>query len=329
MAENAVAEVVKEFDREIGKDVARVGSFKPMKQMKVKGDRVFLTVVYVYLTVLAVFTVFPVILLITSSMSDETMILQNGYKLIPEKISFSAYGYLMNQGGFILNSLRISFLVTAIGTASSLLITSLLAYPLSRKNFPFRVPISFILFFTMLFNGGLVPTYLVYTQIFHIKNTIFALLVPGLLMNGFSVIMVRTYFSTNIPDALAESAMLDGASEFRIFFQIVLPLSLPILATMGLMGGLAYWNDWMNGLIYLTKPELFSMQNILNRMLQNVQFLQSQSSMSSNLATEHSKIPPTTVRMAIATVGALPILIIYPFFQRYFVKGIVIGAVKG
>jgi putative aldouronate transport system permease protein len=294
-----------------------------------KGNRIFTITIYVLLTLLALFTLLPMILLIVSSFTDENTILQNGYSFLPPKTGLDAYRYLLNQGGFILNSLRISFFITVVGTVSSLLITSLLAYPLSRRDFPLRVPLSFVVFFTLLFNGGLVPTYLVYTQIFHIKNTIFGLLVPSLLMNGFNVILVRTYFASNIPESILESAKLDGAGEWIIFFRIVLPLSLPILATVGLMSGLAYWNDWYNGLIYITRAELFSLQNILNRMLQDVQFLQANAGSMGNLASELSKIPTTTVRMAIATVGAVPIIVLYPFFQRYFVKGIVIGAVKG
>ncbi|MDR1398316.1 MAG: carbohydrate ABC transporter permease [Treponema sp.] len=294
-----------------------------------KGNRTFTITIYTLLTLLALFTLLPMLLLIISSFTEENTILQTGYSFLPKKIGLDAYRYLLNQGGFILNSLRISFFITVVGTASSLLITSLLAYPLSRRDFPLRVPLSFVVFFTLLFNGGLVPTYLVYTQIFHIKNTIFGLLVPGLLMNGFNVILVRTYFASNIPESILESAKLDGAGEWLIFFRIVLPLSLPILATVGLMSGLAYWNDWYNGLIYITRAELFSLQNILNRMLQDVQFLQANAGSMGNLASELSKIPTTTVRMAIATVGAVPILVLYPFFQRYFVKGIVIGAVKG
>jgi putative aldouronate transport system permease protein len=294
-----------------------------------KGNRTFTITIYTLLTLLALFTLLPMLLLIISSFTDENTILQNGYSFLPKKTGLDAYTYLLNQGSFILNSLRISFFITVVGTVSSLLITSLLAYPLSRRDFPLRVPLSFVVFFTLLFNGGLVPTYLVYTQIFHIKNTIFGLLVPSLLMNGFNVILVRTYFASNIPESILESAKLDGAGEWFIFFRIVLPLSLPILATVGLMSGLAYWNDWYNGLIYITRAELFSLQNILNRMLQNVQFLQSNAGSMGNLASELSKIPATTVRMAIATVGAVPIMVLYPFFQRYFVKGIVIGAVKG
>jgi putative aldouronate transport system permease protein len=283
----------------------------------------------VALILLSAVTILPIILLIISSFSSEAIILHDGYRFWPRAFSMNAYEYLGRQGRFILNSLGISFTVTGIGTVSSLFITALLAYPLSRKDFPLRVPLSFFVFFTMLFNGGLVPTYLVYTNMLHIKNTLFGLLVPNLLMNGFTVILMRTYFSSNIPDALIESARLDGAGETRIFFQLILPLSLPILATVGLMSGLGYWNDWFNGLIYINKPQLYSLQNILNRMISNIQYLQQNAGASGNLASEIAKIPTTTVRMAIATVGAAPILIIYPFFQRYFVKGIVIGAVKG
>ncbi|MDR2483127.1 MAG: carbohydrate ABC transporter permease [Treponema sp.] len=300
-----------------------------MKPKKVRGDAFFNALIYTVLTLLALSTILPIVMLIVSSFSSETTILHDGYRFWPRQFSLDAYRYLTKQGRFILNSLSISFTITAIGTASSLFITSLLAYPLSRKDFPLRTPLSFVVFFTLLFNGGLVPTYLVYTQMLHIKNTIFGLLVPNLLMNGFTVILVRTYFATNIPDALIESARLDGAGETLIFFKMVLPLSLPIMATVGLMSGLAYWNDWFNGLIYINKPELYSLQNILNRMISNIQYLQQNSSVSGNLAVEVSKIPTTTVRMAIAAVGAAPVLVIYPFFQRYFVKGIVIGAVKG
>jgi putative aldouronate transport system permease protein len=180
----------------------------------------------------------------------------------------------------------------------------------------------------MLFNGGLVPTYLIYTQIFHIKNTLAGLIVPGLLMNGFNVILVRTFFATSIPEAIIESARIDGLGEFGTFVQIVMPLSLPILATLGLMTGVSYWNDWYNGLIYITEPNLFSLQNLLNRILENLSFLQRNSSLGAAAAREIARIPGNTVRMAMAVIGVIPVLAIYPFFQKYFVKGITIGAIK-
>jgi putative aldouronate transport system permease protein len=177
----------------------------------------------------------------------------------------------------------------------------------------------------MLFNGGLVPTYIMWTQMFHIKNTIWALVVPGLLMNAFNVIMMRSYLTTNIPEEVVEAAKADGAGEVKTLLQIVLPMSKPIIATLVLLIGLGYWNDWLNGLYYLNDDKLYSIQVLLNKMLQNVEMIKNAA--SSGAAT--MKIPSTSIRMAVAVIGALPVLIIYPFFQKYFVKGIVVGAVKG
>lgn len=193
------------------------------------------------------------------------------------------------------------------------------------KELPGRYAVSFIVFFTMLFNGGLVPTYMMWTSIFHIKNTVAALIVPALLMNAFYVIMMRSYFTANIPDALVEAARIDGANEYKILGSIVLPRSLPMMATLGLMVGLGYWNDWMNGLYYVTDTKLFTIQNILNRMIQDIQFL-ANNSMGAGSGT---KLPSIGIRMAIAVIGILPMFCIYPFFQKYFVKGITVGGVKG
>lgn len=180
--------------------------------------------------------------------------------------------------------------------------------------------------FTMLFSGGLVPSYLIYTQIFHIKNTFFALWIPGLLMNGFNVMLMRAYFSTSIPPSLIDAAKVDGAGEMLTFRKIVLPMSLPMLATIGLFTGLMYWNDWNNGLIYLTKPSMYSLQNLLNRVLSDIQYLKSATFNTNQFDT--TRLPTETARMAIATISVLPILMAYPFFQKYFVKGIALGAVK-
>lgn len=210
----------------------------------------------------------------------------------------------------------------------SVLITTLFAYPLSRKELPGRYLFSFFVFFTMLFNGGLVPTYMMWTQTFHIKDTLWALILPGLLMNAFYVIMMRSFFTANIPDALVEAARIDGAGEYKILFKIVLPLSKPMMATLALMIGLGYWNDWMNSLYYITNEKLFSIQAILNTIITNIQFLTSgQSAAASNV--DLSQLPSVGIRMAIAVIGILPVLCIYPFFQKYFVKGIVVGGVKG
>jgi len=199
---------------------------------------------------------------------------------------------------------------------------------LSNKDLPGRGLLNLYVVFTMLFNGGLVPTYIMYVKTFAIKNTIFGLIVPNLLCSAFLVMLVRNYFENSIPRDLYEAARIDGASEFQTFFRVALPLSTPILATIGLMMGLAYWNDWQNGLYYLSdqSANLKTIQNILNDINTNIAYLASNSNASGvNVAS----LPTQTARMAIAVVGILPILVIYPFFQKYFAKGITMGAVKG
>lgn len=223
---------------------------------------------------------------------------------------------------------KMTFIVTTIGVVSSLTVTTLFAYGLSKKTLPGRSIFAFMVFFSMLFNGGLVPSYLMWTQTFHIKDTIFALLLPNLLMNGFTVIVMRSFFQTSIPEELLEAAKLDGAGEWRILGQIVLPLSKPILTTVTLLSGLGYWNDWMNGMYYLvSKTELFTIQNVLNRMISSMDFLRN-SELTTSIASG-IRTPSIGIRMAIAVIALIPILVVYPFLQKGFVKGIVIGSVKG
>lgn len=285
--------------------------------------------VHLIMILMAIFCLVPFLLLIVSSLTDEQEIIRSGYSLFPKEWSLAAYEFLWNQSESILRAYGITILVTVIGTTASLILITLLAYPLSRRDLPARNPLMFIVFFTLLFHGGLVPTYLVYTQVFDLKNTLLSLIVPGLLLNGFYVMLARTFFTMSIPSALIESASLDGAGEFRIFFRIVLPLSLPVLATIGLFQTINYWNDWFNGMIYLTDSHLFSLQNLLNRILLDIQFLTSGSMSQGNTSQALADMPSGTIRMAMAVIGILPIIIMYPFFQKFFVKGIVVGAVKG
>lgn len=294
----------------------------------VSNNKIGQTIMHLVCILLCIICLAPFVLLIVSSFTEEAALVQNGYSFFPKKWSLESYSYIARKGATIFRAYGITIFVTLVGTTTSLLMTVLFAYPLSRKELPGRLGLSFFVFFTMLFNGGLIPTYLMYTGTFHIKNTIFALLVPGLLMNAFYVIMMRSFFTANIPDSLVEAARIDGAGEYQILFKIVMPLSLPMLATLALMVGLGYWNDWLNGLYYLTDPSLFSIQNVLNKMVSDVQFLQTNAStLTSSMDT--SKLPSVGIRMAIAVIGAIPVLCVYPFFQRYFVKGIVVGGVKG
>lgn len=295
-----------------------------MKQTN-RGFRIFAHIVLVFFCVLVAI---PLMLLLVSSLSREQTLLTNGYAIWPRELSTAAYKYLFRGAGNLFRSYGVTMFVTVVGTALGLFITILLAYALSIKDLPYRKLISFIVFFTMLFNGGLVPTYMMYTNVFHVKNTIFALIFPYLLVNAFYVIIARSYFSSNIPGEIIEAARIDGAGEVRILFQVVLPISLPILATLGLMIALSYWNNWTNGLYFITDRSLYSVQQLLTEMVNNMQALQS--GQFANMDPEALKnMPSTAIRMATAVMSVLPIMVIYPFFQKYFVKGITMGAVKG
>lgn len=273
----------------------------------------------------------PFLILISSSLSSNASVIRKGYSLLPVDIDLEAYRYLFGYASGILHALAVSLFVTAAGTAVSLAVTAMAAYPLSRKGLPFRRFFTVYILITMLFNGGMVPTYLIYTQLFHIRNSILALIVPNLLFNGFQVMIMRTFFAASIPEELTEAARMDGAGEIRIFLSVVLGLAKPVFVTVGLMQAVAYWNDWFNSLLYIDRTELMSLQAVLNQMISNVKFLSSLSGSGMGQAAMQAQasLPGTTIRMAIASVGVLPFLLVYPFCQKYLVKGITIGAVKG
>lgn len=281
----------------------------------------------VILTVLTAVTLLPIILIVIASFSEEQALLANGYSFWPEKWSLDAYYYMWNQGKTIFRAYGVSILVTVVGTVFSVLITAMLAYPMSRKNFKYRNVLSFFVFFTMLFNGGIVASYMMYSNIFHIKDSIWALIIPNYLVTAFNVFLVRNYYANNIPDAVIESAQIDGATEIRIFGKIILPLSVPSIATISLFTGLCYWNDWINGLYYIRDSRYYNIQNLLIKIMNNIEFLKSGS--ANLLGTGNMNLPGSSVRMAMAVIGILPIMIIYPFVQKYFIKGVVVGAVKG
>ena len=294
----------------------------------VQHDKIKQTLMHAFMILLVMSCILPFLLMVMASFTEEATLTRNGYSFFPEVFSLETYRYIIKSAGTILRGYVMTIVITLIGTACNLILTVLFAYPLSRKDLPYRGFLSFFLFFTMLFNGGLVPTYMMYANTFHIKNTMFALIVPSLMMNAFYVIMMRSFFSSSIPDSLIEAAKLDGASERKILMRIVVPLSKPMIVTLVLMVGLGYWNDWMNGLYYVTDQKLYTIQMILNNMINNIEFLTRNASMLGSAASS-MRIPQVGIRMGIAVIAVLPILIIYPFLQKYFVKGIVIGGVKG
>lgn len=293
----------------------------------IKRDRLFQTAANLILLLIALFCILPIILLISSSVSNETEIIHKGYSLLPRQLDFTAYQYILNGVNGILKSYGVSAIVTVIGTVLNLVITVLYAYPISRSDLKGRSFFSFLLFFTILFNGGFIPTYMMWTNTFHIKNTYWAYLLPNLLMNGFYVIMARNFFTANIPSALIESAKMDGAGEFRTLYSIVLPMAKPIIATLGLFVALNYWNDWQNGLYYITNDKMYSLQVLLNRML--LDSLYAQQGLAKTAASIGAAAPSATLKMAIAVLGTIPVLIIFPFISNYLTGGIVVGAVKG
>ena len=282
----------------------------------------------IILTVLVIVAMLPILLIVVASFSSETSLIRNGYSFWPESWSLDAYYYMVKQGVMITRAYGVSFFVTIVGTALSVFLTTMLAYPMSRKSFKYRNVLAFFVFFTMLFNGGIVPSYIMWTKFFHIKDTIWALIIPNYLVTAFNVILVKNYYQNSIPDALIEAAEIDGASELTIFWKIVFPLSTPVIATISLFTALKYWNDWVNALYYITKPQLYGIQNLLLRIMDNIQFLKSGGA-GEIAGAAMVDLPGTSVRMAMAVVGILPIILIYPFVQKYFIKGVVVGAVKG
>ena len=283
-----------------------------------KQDKYFEAAACIIMTVVMILVLFPFLLLFMSSITEESSLLINGYSIFPKEFSLGAYSYIWQSRDTIFRAYITTICITAVGTCLNVLITALVAYPLSLDYLPGKKIFSFLLLFTMLFNGGLVPTVL------HIKNTYFALLMPNLLFSAFNAIIVRTYLRCNIPQELYESARIDGASELCIFRKLVLPLGKSIFVTIGIFSGLGYWNDWMNGLYYVSESSKYSIQQLLNVMVKNIQYL---TQYGKSVAGEG--IPSISLRMAIAFVAMVPVLILYPFLQKYFEKGITLGAVKG
>lgn len=288
----------------------------------------FNRVATVILTILVIIVMMPILLIVIASFTSETALIQNGYSYLPKAWSLDSYYYMVKQGIVIARAYGVSFFVTIVGTAASVLLTAMLAYPMSRKSFKYRNVLAFFVFFTMLFNGGIVPSYIMWTRFLQIKNTIWALILPNYLVTAFNVILVKNYYANNVPDSLVEAAQIDGASEFTIFRRIMLPLAVPSVATISLFTGINYWNDWINGLYFISSEKLYSIQLLLMKIMNNIQALRTNSN-ASLLGTGAVSLPGTSIRMAMAVIGILPIVIIYPFVQKYLVKGVVVGAVKG
>lgn len=289
-----------------------------------KGDRRLMALSYLCVAVFAIICLFPFALMITSSFMTEKEIVAEGYKLFPKEWSTSAYSYLLNNSTKMLDAYKVTIFITAVGTLIGLFIMSMAGYVLNRKDFKYRNFFSFFIYFTTLFSGGLVPTYILYVRYLNLKDNIWALILPGL-VSAWSIFLMRN-FMKSIPDELYESATMDGAGPFKIYLKVFMPLALPSLATIGLFLALGYWNEWYNASLYIDTASKYPLQYFLQKMV-------NQTSIDSLTSLGHvidaASVPTQSVKMATAVLATGPIILLYPFVQKYFVSGLTVGSVKG
>lgn len=291
-----------------------------------KDTAIFSIIGYLYIGFLALFCLFPFLLVISGSITRDSTIFQYGYRLIPKDISFEAYRIAFEVPQVILRAYMVTIGITAVGTTLSLFFSSMTAYVLHKKDFKYRNKFSLYFYFTTLFQGGLVPWYILMVKYLGMKNSYWALIFPHL-FSVFHIIILRTFMSS-IPDSLGESAKLDGASEFRVFLQIMLPLSKPALATIGLFTALSYWDEWFNTMLFIDNKKKYTLQYFLHLIISKIDFLKNVTDemIAANMEVE---MPSESFKLAMTVITTGPIIFLYPYLQKYFVKGIMIGAVKG
>lgn len=293
--------------------------------MKKKID-VLQLVIYIVFILLAASVIAPFMIIVSASITEEEDIIYNGFKLLPQTLSFDAYKYIFTNPQSILDAYKTTIAFSVLGTVLSTLFMAMLAYPLSSKKMRGKKVLSFYIYFTMLFSGGLVPGYILNTQYLHLDNTLWIYILPTMISPWY-VFMMRSFFK-DLPVSLIESMKIDGASEYRVFFTLILPLSKPIIATVALFILLLRWNDWNTAMLYIDDQSLISLQYLLQKLLRDVQFMMDNVG-SVNVDLDISNIPTTTLQMAMSVLATGPALIVFPFFQKYFVRGITVGSVKG
>ena len=294
-----------------------------LKRKKISTGQIILNLFFV---VLCIAVIFPLWMVISVSMSAESDILKYGYSIFPKNIDFSAYSYVFKNADGILQAYKITAIFSVITMVLAVLLMSMIAYVLSRKDVKYKGKLSFYLYFTMLFNGGLVPSYILITNYLHLDNTIWVYILPALISPWY-IFMMRTFFQ-GIPTEISESVEVDGGNVYTIFFKIILPLSKPVLAVVALYTFLGQWNNWYTAMLYIDDESLISLQYLLQRILQNIDLLKNMNNVTIDLESAMD-IPTETVRMAMAIIVAGPALVIFPFFQKYFVRGLTVGGVKG
>lgn len=278
--------------------------------------------------IISLLSIVPFIFVIIISISSKESILNHGYSFIPKELSLSAYQFLWNEREMIFGAFSISVIVTFIGTVLGLIITAMMGYALSRVEYKLKGFLTWVIFIPMLFSGGMVSSYVVNTNILGLKDTLWALILP-LAVSSYNIVICKTFFKTGIPDSIVEAGKIDGASQFDIFGRIILPISKPLLATIGLFLSFGYWNDWFQSSLYIDNTRLRSLQALLNSIQKNVEYLANNPSAGLSIQEYKNLMPTESARMAIAVIIIIPIACAYPFFQRYFVSGLTIGSIKG
>ena len=298
-------------------------SGQSLNQIKTSTNIVF-NIVFL---ILAVMCVIPLLFVFSISITDEEAIRQNGYQLVPQALSNAAYEFLWNERLTILRAAFMSVLVTIVGTIISIALNTSMGYVVSRRNFKLKKLYTWLIFIPMVFNGGMLASYVVVSNILGLNNSIWALILP-LACSLFSVTICRTFFRTTVPDSIIESAKIDGAGQFRIWSQIVLPISKPVMATIGMFAAFGYWNDWFQASLYIQDTKLQTLQSLLNQMQKNIEYIANNPYGGLSMQEYKLSMPTESVRMAIAIVIIVPIACTYPFFQKYFIAGLTIGSVK-
>jgi putative aldouronate transport system permease protein len=286
--------------------------------------KVFYVVSYVFITVVALTCLLPFVLLVSGSFTSEQVIRFQGYGIFPREFTTEAYSVVFKYPQKVAMAYGISILITVLGTVGGLFLISMTAYVISRKTFKYRNGISFFFYFTTLFNGGMVCTYIFYIRYLHLKDNLLALILPGM-FNIFYLLIMRSFISA-IPPALIESAKIDGAGEFRVFLRIILPIIPSALATIGLFMALSYWNDWYNAMLYINTPAKYPLQYMLYDLLMRTQAL---SQIAGQVGIRVESMPTQSLKLAMAVVATGPIVLLYPFVQKYFIAGVTVGSVKG
>lgn len=281
----------------------------------------------IFFVIMCVICIFPVLMALSASFTSEASLIKEGYRLIPKVTSLDAYKYVFGTSNAIVRAYGITILVTAVSVVFGVLVSSMYAYVISRKDFEYRKLFSFISFFTMLFNGGLVASYLINTKFLHLSNNLWALILPGT-MSAWNVIVLRSFFQGSVPYEIIESGKLDGADEFKVFFKLVMPISLPGIATIALFIMIAKWNDWLAPMLYITDNKLYTLSFLLQNMMNNIQEMMNNAA-ESGVSNQMENMPTEGARMALCMVAIAPMLVAYPFFQKYFIQGMTVGSVKG